>query len=164
MERLPEVAFLAIVCLFFLATDFILTVVSVFSVYTHLSHVLIALIVIAWGSSPIELINLVIAAKRNELQMGLTSVLSGVVLAFYLLIPMAMLFKMAHRGAHEIQILQPIHSSHMLILPALCVAVLTLGIYAKTGMKLGKGSASALLALYGGYMAWMCYTLRSDPL
>ncbi|TNV79235.1 hypothetical protein FGO68_gene5201 [Halteria grandinella] len=164
LEKLPEVAFLVIVCIFFIATDFILTVVSVFSVYTRLSHVLIALIVIAWGSSPIELINLVIAAKRNELQLGLTSVLSGVVLAFYLLIPMAMLFKMAHRGTHEIQILQPIHSSHMLIYPALLVAFLSLAIYAKTGMKLGRGSAGGLLALYGGYMAWMAYALRNDPL
>ena len=67
LEKLPELAFLVIVCLFFIATDFILTVVSVFSVYTHLSHVFIALVVIAWGSSPIELINLVIAAKKNEL-------------------------------------------------------------------------------------------------
>lgn len=67
MEVLPEISFLAIVGLFFVATDFILTVVNVFSVYTHLSHVIIALIVIAWGSSPIELINLVIATKRDEL-------------------------------------------------------------------------------------------------
>ena len=102
MNLLPELSFLAIVVLFFIATDFILTVVNVFSVYTHMSHVIIAIIVIAWGSSPIELINLVIANKRNELQLGLTSILSGIVLAFYLIVPIAMLFKMIHRNTHEI--------------------------------------------------------------
>ena len=105
IETLPEFSFLAIVGLFFLATDFILTVVSVFSVYSHLSHILIALTVISWGSSPIELINLVIANRKNELQMGLTSILSGIVLAFFVIIPLAMIFKMMRRSTHELQIL-----------------------------------------------------------
>ena len=106
--------------------------VSVFSVYSHLCHILIALTVISWGSSPIELINLVIANRKGELQIGLTSILSGIVMAFYVLLPLAIIFKMCRRSAHEIQILQPTHSSHMLFLPALATTAVTLAIYSKT--------------------------------
>lgn len=102
MKLLPEVSFLVIVILFFIAIDFILTVVSVLSIYAHFTHILIALTIIAWGSSPIELINLIIANRKGEIQIGLTSLLSSIVLAFYVLIPLAMLFKMARRQTHEI--------------------------------------------------------------
>ena len=67
LEVLPELTFILLVLVFFLAIDFILTVVSVLSVYTHFTHILIALTVIAWGSSPIELINLVIAHRKGEM-------------------------------------------------------------------------------------------------
>ena len=67
MKLLPELCFLVIVLFFFVSIDFILTVVSVLSIYTHFTHILIALTIIAWGSSPIELINLVIANRKNEL-------------------------------------------------------------------------------------------------
>ncbi len=67
LEVLPELTFILLVLVFFLAIDFILTVVSVLSVYTHFTHILIALTVIAWGSSPIELINLVIANRKGEM-------------------------------------------------------------------------------------------------
>ena len=88
-----------------MAVDFILTVVSVLSIYAHLSHILLALTFISWGSSPIELINLTIAGRKGELQLGLTSILSGVVLGFYVLLPSAILYKMSRRGTHELQLL-----------------------------------------------------------
>lgn len=66
VNKLPELAFVIIVVLFFFATDFILTVVGVFSIYTHMSHILLGLTIIAWGSSPIEFINLIVAAGKNE--------------------------------------------------------------------------------------------------
>jgi Ca2+/Na+ antiporter len=102
MELLPELSFVAIILIFFVSIDFILTVVSVLSIYTHFTHILIALTIIAWGSSPIELINLVIANRKNELQIGLTSILSGIVLAFYVMLPLAIIFKMWRRDTYEI--------------------------------------------------------------
>jgi Ca2+/Na+ antiporter len=158
LETLPELAFVALLCLFFLSTDFLLTVVAVLSVYTRLSHLLIALTVIAWGASPIELINLTVAARKKELQLGITSVLGGIVIGFYLIIPSAMLFKMARRQTHEIQVLQT--NSHTLIWPALAVALATLLVYGKTGMQLGRWSASLLLSFYASYVACMAYLLQ----
>jgi Ca2+/Na+ antiporter len=158
----PEITFLAIVCLFFAAMDFILTVVSVLSVYTHMSHMLIGLTIISWGSSPIELINLIIANKKNELQMGLTSILSGIVLAFFVLIPLAMIFKMMRRNTHQIQILQPIHSSHLLMMPALVATACTLLIYWKSNMNIGKGAATMLILIYVVYITFMTVMLYFD--
>ena len=67
VNKLPELAFLMIVTMFFVSIDFILTVLNVLSVYTQLSHIFLGLTLIAWGASPIELINLMIAAKKNQL-------------------------------------------------------------------------------------------------
>ena len=64
-ERFPELAFLIIVSIYFLSTDFILKIVSVMSVYTNLSHIFVGITFMSWGSSAIELINLTIAIKKN---------------------------------------------------------------------------------------------------
>lgn len=99
-------------CVFFLVTDFILTVVSVLSIYTHLSHVLIGITVISWGSSFIEMINLTIASKKGELQLGLTSILSAIVLTFLTVMPLGLIFKMWKRNSHEIDVFQTNHTSN----------------------------------------------------
>jgi Ca2+/Na+ antiporter len=67
IESFPEIAFIIIVCIYFISTDFILKVVSVMSVYTNLSQIFVGLTVMSWGSSAIELINMTIAVKKNEM-------------------------------------------------------------------------------------------------
>lgn len=94
VERCPLLAFLLILLVFFFFIDFILIIVSVLSMYTHLSHLIIALTFISWCSSAMEIINLTVSARTNKLQLGLSSILSSVVLAFYVLVPLAILFKM----------------------------------------------------------------------
>lgn len=64
--------------------------------------------------------------------MGLTSVLSGIVFTFYVLMPLAIIFKMIKKQTHEIELLQPLHSSHMMFVPALVLALLTTAIYWKS--------------------------------
>ena len=59
-----------------------------------------------------EVINLTIAAKKNEMQLGLTSILSAFVLTFLIIMPLAMDFKMIKRGASQIDLLQNHHTSH----------------------------------------------------
>ena len=67
VESVPILAFIMIVVIFFVSMDFILTVVSVMSIYTHLSQIMIGLTIIAWGASPIEFLNLMISSKKGEL-------------------------------------------------------------------------------------------------
>jgi Ca2+/Na+ antiporter len=79
-EKLPELVFAICIVLFFYATELILTTVNVLSQYSHLSHIFIGITVISWGSCLIELINLAIANKNNEGQMGITSIFSSIVI------------------------------------------------------------------------------------
>jgi Ca2+/Na+ antiporter len=155
MERIPEHSFLITLANFFISVDFILTLVSVLSIYTHLSHILIALTFISWGSSPIELINLTITSRSGNLQLGLTSILSSIVLGFYVILPCAILCKMYRREAHEIQILQPIHSSHLIFLPAIIVTVFTLLVFHVTKMHISKKFSLSLITAYAGYLGYM---------
>jgi Ca2+/Na+ antiporter len=161
-NRFPEIAFIIILGVFFLSIDFILIVVSVISIHTSLSHILIALTLVAWGSTPIELINLIVATKKNEMQIGLTSILSSIVFAFLIIMPFAMIFKMLKRQEYAMEVLSPIHSSHMLFLPALFVALFSLFVYWKTGMKMGKQAAFALILCYLIYLAYMCSQLIGE--
>lgn len=152
INKLPELAFLIIVSLFFIATDFILTVVSMISVYTHLSHILIGTTLISWGSCSIEVINLTIAAKKNEMQLGLTSIVSAVVLTFLIIMPLAMVFKMLKRQSSLIDILQINHTSHQLFLPVLFVSIIVGLVFWKTKMQIGKGGAIVLIMSYMAYL------------
>jgi len=43
-----------------------------------------------------------LAVKKGEMQMGLTSIVSALVLAFLLIIPLAVLLKMGMRMSHEL--------------------------------------------------------------
>jgi len=80
VEKLPELVFLFSMVVFFEATEFILTIVSVLAQYTGLSHIFIGITVISWGSCMVEMINLAAATKAGEGQMGITSILSAIVL------------------------------------------------------------------------------------
>lgn len=100
--KFPEIAFIIVMILFFIVTDFILTIVSVISVYSSLSHILIGTTLISWGSSAIEVINLSVAAKKNEMHLGMTSILSAIVLIFLVVMPFAMIFKMIKKQSYQI--------------------------------------------------------------
>ena len=102
VKKLPELAFLIIIVLYFLTTDYILKVVSVMSVYINLSHIFVGITVMSWGSCSVELINMSLATKKGEMQMGLTSIISALVLAFLLIIPFTVILKMGIRTSHEL--------------------------------------------------------------
>jgi Ca2+/Na+ antiporter len=67
VEKLPELAFLVIVILYFLTTDYILKVVSVMSVYINLSHMFVGITIMSWGSCAVELINMSLSVKNNQM-------------------------------------------------------------------------------------------------
>ena len=76
VKKHPEVALaLFFVCIYFLC-EFILTVFNVFTIYTGLSHFLVGLTLMVWGSDNLELINMAIATKNGQVELGITSVMS----------------------------------------------------------------------------------------
>lgn len=123
VEKCPEIVFLFSMILFFQATEIILTIVSVLAQYSGLSHIFIGITVISWGSCLIEMINLSVATKAGEGQMGITSILSAIVLQFLLIVPMAVMIKMYRRDTQSLAIFQPHHSILALFLPAIMVSI-----------------------------------------
>jgi len=65
VNRLPELALVFVFGLVYLLCEFILTVFNVFAVYSELSHFLVGLTLMVWGSDCLEVINMIIAIKNN---------------------------------------------------------------------------------------------------
>ena len=65
VNRLPEVALVLFFVAIYFISEFILTVFNVFSVYTGLSHFLVGLTLMVWGSDNLELINMTISVKNK---------------------------------------------------------------------------------------------------
>lgn len=102
VERFPELALALFFILIYFLCEFILTVFNVFSVYTGLSHFLVGLTMMVWGSDNLELINMAIAVKNDQVELGMTSVMSCQIICLILIIPIAALARMHARDQSEI--------------------------------------------------------------
>ena len=105
VKRLPEVALALVFVFIYFLSEFILTVFNVFSVYTGLSHFLVGLTLMVWGSDALELINMMIAVKNKQVEIGMTSVMCTQLLCLLVVIPIAAMSRMDIREEHEIQVL-----------------------------------------------------------
>ena len=94
MTALPEIALLLIFFIVYLMCEFILTVFNVFSVYTGLSHFLVGLTLMVWGSDNLEMVNMAIAMKNQDLELGMTAILACQVICLLLVVPLACLMRM----------------------------------------------------------------------
>ena len=65
VDSFPELALAIVFVLIYFLCEFILTVFNVFSVYTGLSHFLVGVTLMVWGSDNLELINMAIAMKNS---------------------------------------------------------------------------------------------------
>ena len=105
VDRLPELALAIVFVLIYLLCEFILTVFNVFSVYTGLSHFLVGLTLMVWGSDQLELINMAIAVKNKQCELGMTSVMSCQLICLIVIIPIAAIARMNSRSEYEIQVM-----------------------------------------------------------
>jgi Ca2+/Na+ antiporter len=90
--------------------EFIVTVMNVLSAYTGISHFMVGLTLMVWGSDNMEMLNLAIAIGKGEEEMATIAVLSCQIFCMTLVIPMACISRMIVREQQEIQILQIHHS------------------------------------------------------
>lgn len=56
--------------------EFIIIVMNVFSVYSGLSHFMVGVTLMVWGSDNMEMLNLAIAISKGEEEMATIAVLS----------------------------------------------------------------------------------------
>ena len=90
--------------------EFIVTVMNVFSAYTGMSHFMVGLTLMVWGSDNMEMLNLAIAIGKGEEEMATIAVLSCQILCMTLVIPVACISRMLQREQHEIKLLQSHHN------------------------------------------------------
>jgi Ca2+/Na+ antiporter len=76
VTRLPEIALVLVFFIIYIICEFIVTIMNVLSVYTNMSHFLVGLTLMVWGSDVLELFNMIIATNKKQLELGLTAVLA----------------------------------------------------------------------------------------
>jgi Ca2+/Na+ antiporter len=76
VKTYPIVAVILIFIVIFLMVEFIVTVMNVFSAYTGMSHFMVGLTLMVWGSDNMEMLNLAIAMGKGEEEMATIAVLS----------------------------------------------------------------------------------------
>lgn len=159
---LPELALILIFFIVYVMCEFILTVFNVFSVYTGLSHFLVGLTLMVWGSDNLEMVNMAIAMKNNNLEVGLTAVLACQVICLILIIPIACLMRMYTREQPEIQVMQTHHNRDIVVLPPLISSILCMIIYWYRKMDLNRTTAGLLMLIYIVYLAFNIYMFSQD--
>ena len=129
VKSFPELALTLFFVIIYFLSEFILTVFNVFTIYTGLSHFLVGLTLMVWGSDNLELVNMAVAVKNGQAELGITSVMSCQIICLILIVPIAAMTRMEIRGENEIQVMQSDHTRDMVILPALICTVLSFLIF-----------------------------------
>lgn len=106
VQSFPELALALVFVLIYFLCEFILTVFNVFTIYTGLSHFLVGLTLMVWGSDNLEMVNMAIAMKNGQIELGITSIMSCQIICMILIVPIAALARMETRGESEIQVMQ----------------------------------------------------------
>lgn len=76
VDSVPELAIvLVFICIFFMV-EFIVMVMNVFSAYTGISHFMVGITLMVWGSDNMEMLNLAVSTAKGYEEIGLTAVLS----------------------------------------------------------------------------------------
>lgn len=81
-------------CIIYLIVEFIVTVLNVFTAYTGLSHLIVGLTLMVWGSDNMEMLNLAIAIGKGEEEMATIALFACQILCMTLVIPAACVSRM----------------------------------------------------------------------
>lgn len=105
VNSMPELALFLLFFFVYVMCEFILTVFNVFSVYTGLSHFLVGLTLMVWGSDNLEMVNMAISMKNQDLELGMTAILACQVICLLLVVPLACIMRMYVRDQPEIAVM-----------------------------------------------------------
>lgn len=75
-EKIPILALILIFIVIFYMVEFIVTVMNVFSAYTGMSHFMVGMTLMVWGSDNLEMLNLAMSISKGEEEMATIAVLS----------------------------------------------------------------------------------------
>lgn len=75
-ENYPTIAVILMFLVIYYMVEFIIIVMNVFSVYTGVSHFMVGLTLMVWGSDNMEMLNLAISIGKGQEEMGTIAVVS----------------------------------------------------------------------------------------
>jgi Ca2+/Na+ antiporter len=75
-QEWPIFSTLMIFLVIYFMVEFIIIVMNVFSVYSGLSHFMVGVTLMVWGSDNMEMLNLAIAISKGEEEMATIAVIS----------------------------------------------------------------------------------------
>lgn len=101
-KNYPITAVVIMFIVIYFMIEFIIIVMNVFSVYTGLSHFVVGLTFMVWGSDNMEMLNLAIAIAKGEEEMATIAVISCQILCIAFIIPLSCLSRLASREQNEI--------------------------------------------------------------
>ena len=152
------VAFLFIVTYYMV--EFIVTVLNVFSAYTGMSHFIVGLTLMVWGSDTMEMLSLAIAIGIGEEEMATIAVLSCQILCLTLVVPVACLSRMLMREEFEIQVMQAHHNRGQLIVPVMILILVVFSGYIACNMHLNRKCVFLFAASYVSYIIYSCLAFQ----
>ena len=76
VETFPELAIVLIFLVIYFMVEFIVMVMNVFSAYSGISHFMVGLTLMVWGSDNMEMLNLAVAISKGQEEIGLIAVIS----------------------------------------------------------------------------------------
>ena len=152
------VAFLFIVTYYMV--EFIVTVLNVFSAYTGMSHFIVGMTLMVWGSDTMEMLSLAIAIGIGEEEMATIAVLSCQILCLTLVVPVACLSRMLMREEFEIQVMQAHHNRGQLIVPVMILILVVFSGYIACNMHLNRKCVLLFAASYVSYIIYSCLAFQ----
>lgn len=98
----PIVSSIMIFGVIYFMVEFIIIVMNVFSIYTGMSHFMVGLTLMVWGSDNMEMLSLAIAITKGEEEMATLAVVSCQIICLALVIPLACMSRIVSREQPEI--------------------------------------------------------------
>lgn len=101
-KEYPIVSSIMIFGVIYFMVEFIIIVMNVFSIYTGMSHFMVGVTLMVWGSDNMEMLSLAIAITKGEEEMATLAVVSCQIICLALVIPVACMSRIVSRDQPEI--------------------------------------------------------------
>jgi Ca2+/Na+ antiporter len=135
--------------------EFIVEVLNVFCVQTEISHFVVGLTLMVWGSDNMETISLAISMGRGEEELATIAVLSCQIICLTLVVPVACMVRMLKLRTTRIQVLLPEHDRYQLLVPIFIIVSVAFTSYLLAEMHLNRKCCLLFAALYAAYLGYI---------
>lgn len=157
VASLPELAIALVLIIIYFMVEFIVICMNTFSAYTGVSHFMVGLTLMVWGSDNMEMLNYAVALSKGQEEIGLTAVFVCQVLCMTLVVPVACISRMVSHNSKEIQLLQEGHSRNALLVPVILVTSVVWVCFMQCNMHINRKVICLFTVMYISYIVYCSY-------